>query len=171
MEDSRDYQQQQRFVAEDISMVRTRGSAAGGTGDGGLGGGDGAAKGATANKNSLAGESGEERKNNKDSYFSATAMPGYREGTPPPEQQHWQQYISTSSSNINVPQANVEERQPPSPMVTPPTRMRSNAASHQAAKKSPPISAAGVPHVYHDYSRVPDEANFVRKKTGGVSKL
>ena len=39
-----------------------------------------------------------------------------------------------------------------------------------AAKKQPAMTAAGVPHIYHDYSRVPDEANYVRKKTGGVSK-
>ena len=28
----------------------------------------------------------------------------------------------------------------------------------------------GVPHIYHDYSVVPDQIGFVRKKTGGVTQ-
>lgn len=28
----------------------------------------------------------------------------------------------------------------------------------------------GVPHIYHDYSAVPDSMGYVRKKTGGVTQ-
>jgi hypothetical protein len=63
------------------------------------------------------------------------------------------------------------------PHVTPPTQPQHNP---------PPISPAeehsgddgdederkkpGVPHIYHDYSAVPDSVGYVRKKTGGVTQ-
>jgi len=62
------------------------------------------------------------------------------------------------------------------PLVTPPTAPQQNP---------PPISPTGgadmdqeikakkkrgVPHIYHDYSAVPDTIGFVRKKTGGVTQ-
>jgi hypothetical protein len=40
------------------------------------------------------------------------------------------------------------------------------------AKASPPKAnrKRGIPHVYRDFSNVPDVAGFVRKKTGGVTQ-
>jgi HSF-type DNA-binding len=74
-----------------------------------------------------------------------------------------------------------EPLQPQSPMVTPPTRNYQRAtveASLAAATKPADRSAlydtyqqsAGVPHVYHDHSQVPDDSSFIRKKTGGVTQ-
>jgi len=98
-------------------------------------------------------------------------MGSYREDTPPQQPQpHPYQSIAT----IQQQQQEEGGPTPPSPMVTPPIRsynaMAAAAASQRSAKKQPAMTAAGVPHIYHDYSRVPDEANYVRKKTGGVSK-
>lgn len=33
-----------------------------------------------------------------------------------------------------------------------------------------PVANRGVPHVYHDFSSVPDSSGYVRKKTGGVTQ-
>lgn len=61
------------------------------------------------------------------------------------------------------------------PLVTPPT-----APQQDPPPLSPTCSDGdhdsklkkkrGVPHVYHDYSSVPDAIGFVRKKTGGVTQ-
>jgi hypothetical protein len=68
---------------------------------------------------------------------------------------------------------------PPSPMVTPPSRS-CNAAAGEAVFRSASASSlkkhpqqqtvAGVPHVYHDYSVLPDDSSYIRKKTGGVTQ-
>ena len=60
------------------------------------------------------------------------------------------------------------------PLVTPPTAPQ----QHQYPPLSPPPEDAadggdkkiGVPHVYHDYSAVPDAMGYSRKKTGGVTQ-
>jgi hypothetical protein len=40
-----------------------------------------------------------------------------------------------------------------------------------ATKQLPPLpTKKGVPHVYHDFSNVPDAVGVVRKKTGGVTQ-
>jgi HSF-type DNA-binding len=61
-----------------------------------------------------------------------------------------------------------------SPMVTPPARIyTTSSATHSApTTKAKPrgVMYAGVPHVYHDYSLVPDLPDYSRKKTGGVSQ-
>jgi hypothetical protein len=69
---------------------------------------------------------------------------------------------------------------PPSPMVTPPPRGRkgtskgldqaSKAFENPVASLSIDTPFGGVPHIYNDYSKLPDIHGFVRKKTGGVSQ-
>jgi hypothetical protein len=60
------------------------------------------------------------------------------------------------------------------PLVTPPTAPQqhplpppSPTSDENGNKKS---KRAGVPHIYHDYSAVPDSLGYVRKKTGGVTQ-
>jgi HSF-type DNA-binding len=60
-----------------------------------------------------------------------------------------------------------------SPMVTPPARIYTTSTattSGPTTKAKPRGMYAGVPHVYHDYSLVPDLPDYSRKKTGGVSQ-
>jgi len=45
----------------------------------------------------------------------------------------------------------------------------SPSSSHSNNKGSA-SSKRGVPHIYHDYSQVPDVLGYVRKKTGGVTQ-
>ncbi|KAI2502988.1 hypothetical protein MHU86_11493 [Fragilaria crotonensis] len=58
------------------------------------------------------------------------------------------------------------------PLVTPPTAPQ----QYPNPPPSPPPEDArrnkkmGVPHIYHDYSAVPDSMGYVRKKTGGVTQ-
>lgn len=153
-----------------ISMVRTRGSAAGAKG------GDGHVAEQGRNNNAGA-ESPDPHSQNRVSFYGVAAMPVYREGTPPPDEEEDQHNSSSCSAlhpSYNFQQSEAEllgaeQRQPPSPMVTPPVGgYHAEASMH--TKKSPPGSSAGVPHIYHDYSQVPDESNYVRKKTGGVSE-
>jgi HSF-type DNA-binding len=66
---------------------------------------------------------------------------------------------------------------PPSPMVTPPTRSYNAAeevarrgSASSSSKKHSQQMVAGVPHVYHDYSQVPEDSSYIRKKTGGVTQ-
>lgn len=66
---------------------------------------------------------------------------------------------------------------PPSPMVTPPTRSCSAAGEViylndyiPPVKKQSLHPIAAVPHVYHDYSLLPDDSSYIRKKTGGVTQ-
>ena len=68
---------------------------------------------------------------------------------------------------------------PPSPLVTPPGARAVSSATgrepvagfHQQQQDSPEAAEKrGVPHIYHDYSQVPDVIGYVRKKTGGVTK-
>lgn len=65
---------------------------------------------------------------------------------------------------------------PPSPMVTPPSQATQPSSSVDEPRPWPVPAPApgekgrGVPHVYHDYSAVPDAPGFVRKKTGGVTQ-
>eukprot|EP00980_Cylindrotheca_fusiformis_P029040 scaffold22701_cov123-Cylindrotheca_fusiformis.AAC.19 len=51
------------------------------------------------------------------------------------------------------------------------TPFRSSASRH-SSKTSPPKAnrKRGIPHVYRDFSNIPDVAGFVRKKTGGVTQ-
>ena len=153
-----------------ISMVRTRGSAAGAKG-----GDDHGAAEQGRNSNSGA-ESPNQHSQNRVSFYGVAAMPVYREGTPPPdEEEHQHSSSSALHPSYNFQQSEgefvgAEKRQPPSPMVTPPLGGYHTEASMHT-KKSPPGSSAGVPHIYHDYSQVPDESNYVRKKTGGVSEF
>ena len=49
---------------------------------------------------------------------------------------------------------------PASPMVTPPLQRQQDSSKKK-----------GVPHVYHDYAQVPDQNDYVRKKTGGVTQV
>lgn len=72
----------------------------------------------------------------------------------------------------------------PSPKVTPPTIALESPGSPQSVDDSTmtptsantPSSASkanrnrGVPHIYRDYSNVPDTIGYVRKKTGGVTQ-
>jgi hypothetical protein len=44
------------------------------------------------------------------------------------------------------------------------------AATGNASPPSKPNRKRGVPHVYRDYSNVPDATGYVRKKTGGVTQ-
>lgn len=57
-----------------------------------------------------------------------------------------------------------------SPMVTPPAKIYTTAATAKPSKSQQRPRYAGVPHVYHDYSQVPDQPDHNRKKTGGVSQ-
>lgn len=75
---------------------------------------------------------------------------------------------------------------PPSPLMTPPTcsydttatevARRAYVASSTASSKrlssgsQSSSVAAGVPHVYHDYSQIPEDNSYIRKKTGGVTQ-
>jgi hypothetical protein len=68
---------------------------------------------------------------------------------------------------------------PPSPLVTPPGARAISSATgrepvtgfHQQQQDSPGTAEKrGVPHIYHDYSQVPDVIGYVRKKTGGVTQ-
>jgi len=168
MDDSRD--QQQFEVPDNVlaAMVRTRAAAAG---DGITGAGHN-----IKNKNSAPSPAGESPDDNSKKKASAFPPP-YREGTPPDQLQQplypvvfADPYTAAHSTSQ---QAEAEQRQPPSPMVTPPIRSYNAAQGSRSGMKKPPPAvapSAGVPHVYHDYSRVPDETNYVRKKTGGVSK-
>jgi hypothetical protein len=49
-----------------------------------------------------------------------------------------------------------------------------NGAHSDKGKRSSSSSSSpkrrGVPHVYHDYSKVPDMSDYSRKKTGGVTQ-
>ena len=49
----------------------------------------------------------------------------------------------------------------------------SRSSINTAAAQNPLLSSPakkGVPHVYHDYSNIPDAVGVVRKKTGGVTQ-
>lgn len=70
---------------------------------------------------------------------------------------------------------------PPSPLVTPPTVGLTAPSSLPpdildeddplfASTSSSSPGKKGVPHIYHDYSQVPDQPGYVRKKTGGVTQ-
>lgn len=78
---------------------------------------------------------------------------------------------------------------PSSPMVTPPIRSYEAAAAAAVAAASAaslstaktqhattssgmmqPQGVAGIPHIYHDYSQVPEDSSYIRKKTGGVTQ-
>jgi len=95
------------------------------------------------------------------SYFTTT------QSSQSQQQQQQQQSISSgvqAFSNVAY-----------TPLVTPPTAPQQNPPpisptgcvemDQEKAKKK-----RGVPHVYHDYSAVPDTIGFVRKKTGGVTQ-
>eukprot|EP00547_Thalassionema_nitzschioides_P016336 CAMPEP_0194253940 /NCGR_PEP_ID=MMETSP0158-20130606/30970_1 /TAXON_ID=33649 /ORGANISM="Thalassionema nitzschioides, Strain L26-B" /LENGTH=464 /DNA_ID=CAMNT_0038991797 /DNA_START=166 /DNA_END=1563 /DNA_ORIENTATION=+ len=61
------------------------------------------------------------------------------------------------------------------PLVTPPTAPQQNPpplspSCSDGDQDSKSKKKRGVPHVYHDYSTVPDAIGFVRKKTGGVTQ-
>ncbi|GAX27452.1 heat shock transcription factor, other eukaryote [Fistulifera solaris] len=75
-------------------------------------------------------------------------------------------------------------RLPPSPLVTPPSGWSVHARQQEghtdlhldsSCDKSDQRSFSsgskrGVPHIYHDYSNIPDSIGYVRKKTGGVTQ-
>ena len=163
------------------SMVRTRGSSAAGSKDDNSG--NSTEEEDDRNKNAGAESLSEQHGGqSRVSFYGVASMPVYyREGTPPPDQEEeYQQHGSSSSAlhlshNFHQQQQQHREflgaaegqRQPPSPMVTPPGF---NAEAVRHTKKLPP-AGAGVPHIYHDYSQVPDESNYVRKKTGGVCEF
>jgi hypothetical protein len=47
----------------------------------------------------------------------------------------------------------------------------SSITARNATQQLPPLpTKKGVPHVYHDFSNVPDAVGVVRKKTGGVTQ-
>jgi len=95
----------------------------------------------------------------KDAIVMATAManaPAQDQARSPPN------VASVQNHQRDTPVEEEQSNLPPSPMVTPP--IRSYNAKKQLPKGSHP---AGVPHVYHDYSQVPDVMGYVRKKTGG----
>ena len=77
-------------------------------------------------------------------------------------QNHLHQHRDATPSGREEEESQSKANLPPSPMVTPP--IRSYNAKKQLPKGSQPV---GVPHVYHDYSQVPDVMGYVRKKTGG----
>lgn len=53
-----------------------------------------------------------------------------------------------------------------SPLVTPPARVYKPSI----LKEKERVGSTGVPHVYHDFSQVPDVLDYTRKKTGGVTQ-
>jgi hypothetical protein len=58
------------------------------------------------------------------------------------------------------------------PLVTPPTAPNPSPPSPQGDASHPGklSKKRGIPHVYHDFSAVPDALGYVRKKTGGVTQ-
>ena len=102
---------------------------------------------------------------------------------PPGAEQSTQQ--SSSNSNNGMPyymSMYQQQQQPPAsypvtgapmtaPLVTPPTAPQQNPPSPSpSTTNDEKKKRAGVPHVYHDYSAVPDSMGYVRKKTGGVTQ-
>ena len=67
----------------------------------------------------------------------------------------------TNASLVTPPTA---PHQAPPPLSPTPDNSDKGIAKANAKKKR------GVPHIYHDYSNVPDAIGFVRKKTGGVTQ-
>jgi hypothetical protein len=59
---------------------------------------------------------------------------------------------------------------PSSPAEATTTSVNYAAATGNASPPSKPNRKRGVPHVYRDYSHVPDATGYVRKKTGGVTQ-
>lgn len=55
-----------------------------------------------------------------------------------------------------------------------PSHSRDNSTGSSAPDNStgstPRPNKKGIPHIYHDYSQVPDASGYVRKKTGGVTQ-
>lgn len=100
----------------------------------------------------------------------------------------------TQDNHRHTPTADLEQRLPSSPLVTPPLNPTAMSASRNTAatetsthrgsptvrnERSPSdnniLTRRGVPHVYHDYARIPDEPALIdhtpqRKKSGGVAK-
>lgn len=122
---------------------------------------------AASGRNNAAEQEGNNRRDerlstmHKDAIVMATAM-----ANAPPAAQGDQSRSPPNAASAASTQKNHREL-PSSPMVTPPIRSY-NARKPLPLKGAPPSPpAAGVPHVYHDYSQVPDVMGYVRKKTGG----
>ena len=89
----------------------------------------------------------------------------------------------TISGTVPVVASKQQKKLPPSPMVTPPPRDRKDSLKsveesvlsydskpRASMSTDSPGKQGGVPHIYHDYSRMPDVSGYVRKKTGGVTQ-
>jgi hypothetical protein len=90
----------------------------------------------------------------------------------------------TISGAVPIVVASEQHRKlPPSPMVTPPPRDRQDSLKsveesivsydtkpRASLSSDSPGKQGGIPHIYHDYSRMPDVSGYVRKKTGGVTQ-
>lgn len=104
----------------------------------------------------------------KDAIVLATAM-----ASAPEEQARSPESNSKDGQNVirdmfPLEDAPQEQQLPPSPMVTPPARPYGGRGKKPAP--TVPIPTAGVPHVYRDFSQVPDDFDYTRKKTGGVTQ-
>lgn len=86
------------------------------------------------------------------------------------QQQHRQQHRNFSyvlSSGELEHEVDRRQLPPCSPTMT--HNLQKYIESRNSKSPLKDIPPAGVPHIYHDYSCVPDEIDFDRKKTGGVS--
>jgi hypothetical protein len=80
---------------------------------------------------------------------------------------------SVRNSNLEIQQIPTGLSQPAqvANFVTPPSApLDSPGSPERSDTDKKDRKKRGVPHVYHDYSKVPDTIGFVRKKTGGVTQ-
>lgn len=88
------------------------------------------------------------------------------------------QNISRNAATAVATSDGDHSRLPPSPLVTPPggrsVRDRqpegNNTDLNLDQKSTSSGSKRGIPHIYHDYSNIPDAIGYIRKKTGGVTQ-
>ena len=105
----------------------------------------------------------------KDAFVLASAMAGaetLEQSMPSPT--HRDEEFSDIEGLSN--QSFEMEQQRPrtkSSVITPPSR---NYSKPSPLKEKDRSGSSGIPHVYHDYSQVPDVVDFARKKTGGVTQ-
>jgi len=130
---------------------------------------------AMGNRNSRKESSPDEDYHRSDAIVMATAMANAAFASSAGTAAHPQQQASAAQRSTPT-----DEALPPSPLVTPPIRRHdapSSPGSFPGITSNPAANAStastkkqGVPHIYHDYSQIPDQADYVRKKTGGVTQ-
>jgi len=107
-----------------------------------------------------------------DALVLASAMAGAEASaqsmaTPPHSLREEPSYFETLGSQQSFEPEQPSNPHSKSPIITPPSKIYQKPSVLKEKERS---ASSGVPHVYHDYSQVPDVLDFARKKTGGVTQ-